>query len=263
MRLGRALAGAIALAACATTPTERVERLASEHGFVREVVHGTRFDHVVYRNARPAAGALHVYIEGDGSPYLDPDVVARDPTPRVPVMLELMALDRAASIYVGRPCYFGLYATAGCSLMFWTIGRFNLDVVESMAAVVERAAAASGADGLVLIGHSGGGALAVLLAPRLHGVRAVVTVAGTLDTDAWTELHGYAPLALSLNPSAEPLVGVPLVLHLAGADDDVVPPSLVSAAARKLGAGEVRVVPGTRHTCCWGAAWPSVLDGLP
>jgi pimeloyl-ACP methyl ester carboxylesterase len=178
-------------------------------------------------------------------------------------MLRLMTLDRAASVYVARPCYFGLEHSAGCSPIFWTVGRFNVDVVESMAAVIEHEAATSGADGIVLLGHSGGGALAVLLASRIQGVRAVVTVAGNLDTDAWTELHGYAPLSLSLNPSAAPLAKTLLVLHLVGADDDVTPPAFVTASAGKLGSGEVRVLPNVAHTCCWDAVWPSVLDGLP
>jgi hypothetical protein len=52
------------------------------------------------------------------------------------------------------------------------------------------------------------------------------------------------------------------VLHLAGAEDEVLPPALIAAAARKIG-GDVQIVPQMRHTCCWAGVWPSVLDGLP
>lgn len=253
------LAAAAAIAGC-VTPTQRFEREAAALGFARSVARGTRFDHLVLRhgNASPSR-PLHVYIEGDGAPYLNERSIARDPTPRSPLMLRLMALDAAPSVYVGRPCYFALQPIVDCSPIYWTVARFGSDVLDSMAAVIERER--RGAP-LVLLGHSGGGALAVLLAQRLPNVRAVVTVAGNLDTAAWTELHGYSPLELSLNPADRALTGVPSVLHLAGADDTVVPPALIAAAASRIG-GAVRVVAGVAHDCCWESTWPSVLAALP
>jgi pimeloyl-ACP methyl ester carboxylesterase len=265
-RCGRAAAVwtvASLCAACVVTPADRINGMAAGYGFARETVRGVRFEHVIYRSAAADVDVpLHVYIEGDGSPYLDEATIARDATPRTPVMLTLMALDGAPSVYLGRPCYFGLQAADGCTPVYWTVGRFNEQVVASMAAVIDRFRRARSADGLVLIGHSGGAALAVLLAQRLANVDAVVTLAGNLDTAAWTALHGYSPLDLSLNPSDRPLTAVPLVLHLAGAEDDVLPPALIAAAAQKIG-GRLRVVPQMGHTCCWEQVWPSVLDGVP
>jgi pimeloyl-ACP methyl ester carboxylesterase len=228
------------------------------------VIRGEDFEHVVYWNA-PAAPdrALHIYIEGDGRPYVDRDTIARDPTPDNPVMLELMALDSAPSVYIGRPCYFGLHAARGCSPLHWTIGRFSEGVIRSMAAATEAVRGNEDANGLVLIGHSGGAAIAVLLARRLGGIDALVTIGGNLDTVAWADLHGYAPLSLSLNPSAEPLTSVAEVLHLVGARDIVTPPELVVQATRRMGFGATRVVERARHTCCWAELWPSVLDNLP
>ena len=224
---------------------------------------GGAYAHVVYLRKSPSAGGpLHVYIEGDGNPYLSRGIVAADPTPRRPVMLQLMALDARTAAYVGRPCYFGLAAEPPCTTLDWTLNRFSADAVDSMARVIERLLESGGHGSIELFGHSGGGTMAVLLARRLPRTTRVVTLAGNLDVTAWTELHGYSPLLGSLNPTDEgPLPERVDQLHLAGEDDRNVPPWLIADAALRLGASGIRVLPDTGHASCWAEEWPDVIAG--
>ncbi len=80
---------------------------------------------------------------------------------------------------------------------------------------------------VVLVGYSGGGALALLIADRAPAVRAVVTLAANLDLDAWTAHHRYQPLTESLDPLNTRAMPSGCEIHIAAARDSVVPPSLV------------------------------------
>lgn len=257
-----AVLAALVLTGCATPP-QRLDAEAASLGFTRSVVAGTGFRHVVFANGRPATGgSLHVYLEGDGAPYVDRWTVAADPTPREPLMLRLMALDPGSAVYLGRPCYAGLAADPPCTPFDWTLGRFSDGVVGSLARVVERLKAESGATSLALFGHSGGGTLAVLLGARLPDVRRIVTLAGNLDIDAWTDLHDYTRLTGSLNPvHGGSLPSDIEQQHFAGARDRVVPPGLIEAAATRLGSPGVIVVSDVTHTSGWGRRWPAILVG--
>ncbi len=249
------------LAGCATA-VERADAVAARHGWSRAVVTGAQFRHVVYDNGiRDRSRPLHIYLEGDGRPYLDRWTIASDPTPRDPVMLELMTLDPGPAVLVGRPCYFGLARDPSCTPLDWTIGRFSERAVDSLAAAIEQVRRDRGPSSIRLFGHSGGGALAVLLAARLPGVERVVTLAGNLDPDAWARFHDYAPLGDSLNPSR--LGRLPNSVeqaHLAGERDDVVPAWMIRDAAARLGTAKVEVVPGVAHSCCWSARWRLLLE---
>jgi hypothetical protein len=252
----------LASAGCAT-PAQRVDREASSLGYTRSLLQGRSFRHVVYANGRDATGrTLHVYLDGDGSPYVDRWTVSPDPTPRHPLMLQLMALDPDAAVYVGRPCYLGLASEPPCTAIDWTLGRFGPGVVDSLEGVIRRLRETSGATHVDLFGHSGGGTLAVLLAARLPDVRRIVTLAGNLDPDAWADLHHYTRLSASLNPArAGPLPGTIEQQHFAGGRDRVMPPGLVEPAAARLGAQGVVVLPDVAHTTGWEKEWPAILAG--
>jgi len=262
LRIVIVCASAMASAGCASA-TRRADLLAQRLGLRHEIVAGQPFRHVVYRTVaasdRPGAAAdLHVYLEGDGAAYRTRSIPSEDPTPAEPLMLRLMALDPAGAVFVGRPCYFGLSRDPGCDATRWTLARYAPEIVASLQAVIAAEAARAGARSITLIGHSGGGTLALLLANRMPQVRAVVTLAGNLDTRAWTGRHGYSPLIGSLDPSTESPRPAVLRVHYVGSADRNMPAELVAEAARHVG-GEVRVVEGYTHRCCWTERWQEIL----
>lgn len=248
--------GVACIVACAP-PTQRSDSIALESGFTEALIQGAQFRHRIYRkNFEAPVQALHVYIEGDGVPYHRRFIVASDPTPRSPLMLRLMRADPAPSVYVGRPCYFGLARDVNCDARYWTLGRFAPEVIESMAVAIRAEAARAQARDIVLFGHSGGGTLAVLVAQHLQPqVRKVVTLAGTLDIDAWTDLHRYTRLKGSVNPVHQPRMESVELVHFVGSEDRNVPPEIVTAAAEKIG-GRVEIIKGFTHGCCWDRRWP-------
>ena len=254
----------LGLSGCVTDLSRYGDAQAEKLGFERSRVLGQGFQHVIYQNRIPVnRGALHVYIDGDGSPYIREYRVAKDPGPRNLLMLKLMALDEAPSLYLGRPCYNGLAATPPCSPAFWTLGRYSSTVVESMAEALQRIVIAEGIRRLVFIGYSGGGALAMLLAERVAGVTAVVTIAGNLDTAVWTRLHGYSPLLSSLNPAERPPLSAEIYqLHVVGELDTVVPPAMVQSTIASQKHAELMVVQGFDHVCCWQDVWRSILAAI-
>ncbi len=250
------------LSGCAS-PSQRMDTRAAELGYRRVVVRGQGFEHVAYIKAGQAAdtSTLHVYLEGDGTPWVHKRVASGDPTPRTPLMLELMSLDPSPSLYLGRPCYQGLNENKACTSDIWTDRRYSEVVVSSMAAALQRLSA--NYDGLALLGYSGGGTLAMLLAERMPKTEVVITVAANLDTARWAALHKQQPLSGSLNPATRPPLPPRIrQMHYAGEDDDNVPPNLVRDAIAQQQGATFKVFPNQDHRCCWYVVWPKILGGL-
>ncbi|OED40721.1 hypothetical protein AB833_11745 [Chromatiales bacterium (ex Bugula neritina AB1)] len=251
-----------AVSSCVIPAHIQVDGKARRLGFERAEVGGNLFRHVVYKTPMSNRDApLHVYIEGDGISWRSRYVISNDPTPRDPLMLQMMALDSSDSLYVGRPCYFGYARDTNCHSDYWTYARYSDEVVSSMERVI--ASQADGYSSLVLIGHSGGAALALLLAERLRNVTAVVTVAGNLDVAAWTSHHRYTPLYQSIDPALQPPLAAHIrQLHLLGGQDEVIPPRLVGAWLSKQVSAEVWRFDQYTHSCCWVDEWPQVLQWI-
>lgn len=259
---GTAVAACLLQLAGCMSPAQKFDRLAQRSGLEMTAIAGDGFEHRIYRTpAMPQSGGLlFVYIEGDGQPGAHGgQQPATDPTAAKPLALQLMTSSSRAGIYLTRPCYNGLNLSAGCTNQHWTSARYSEAVVASLGAALDRYLAALPEVEVVLVGFSGGGTLAMLMAPRVRNLRGVVTVAANLDIDAWTSLHGYLPLRESLNPARLPEPPVPVV-HFVGGRDTNAPPSLFAAYFSQHPSGTVLHMPEFDHSCCWVGQWPTLLD---
>jgi hypothetical protein len=261
-KLPAALILAALLQSCAS-PAEHLFKRAAEWGFARRTLWGNGFQlEAFFKAGSGSAAVLHVYLEGDGLPWASLSRVSADPTPRNPLMLGLMRLDPSPSLYLGRPCYNGRAEDAGCSPLLWTYRRYAPEVVESMAQALAGFLRERPHGGLVFIGHSGGGALALLLARRFAATRAAATLAGNTDIDVWADHHGYSRLQGSLNP-ADVVDGEFPEIHYLAEKDEVIPPALFLPVLQKRRNARIATVPGLDHACCWASPWPSILKNLP
>jgi hypothetical protein len=252
-----------ALFGCANL-AERAGRLAQQDGLAASVVQGTQFRHELFVSAAPRGSVLYVFIEGDGSPWSDNGrEPAHDPTPRRPLALELAVRTPRSVMYLGRPCYFLARSDSACRPSVWTSERYSAGIVESLVAVVNRFVQEGAYRSVILIGYSGGGTLAVLMAPSIPATGAVVTIGANLDVAAWSSWHGYAPLEGSLNPAAQaPLEPAIRQWHLVGGRDLIVPESVSRRYLDTLHRDQIWRFPSFDHACCWVEQWPNILGRI-
>jgi hypothetical protein len=248
------------LGGCAS-PVRRAERIAQNHGLEPLLLQGTGFQHHAFVTVGRDSDPLVVFIDGDGSPWIDGGRrIAADPTPRVPLALELAAATPVSALYLGRPCYLEAARPAGCSERLWTSERYSAAVVASMSAAAATYIAAHHARRVLLVGFSGGGTLAVLMARTVPHTIGVVTLAGNLDPDAWTRLHGYLPLNGSLNPTLEtPLPPTMKQWYLVGGRDTNVPGAATVRYFERVSPDRVWSYARFDHACCWVGEWPAIF----
>lgn len=241
-----------------------LDQNAEALGFAVETLRSDQFQHRIYKhNQKGNAKRLHVYLDGDGQPWIAGKLVSNDPTPENPLILELMALDSSPAIYLGRPCYHGFSSDPLCDSALWTSHRYSSQVVNSLYLAVRVYLEREGFDEVVLIGFSGGGSLAMLLAEQLKEARVVVTVAGNLDIDGWTRHHRYTPLGGSLNPARQAALNPEISqYHLVGKKDENIPFHLVQEAIRLQPGASLLMFEGFDHACCWATIWPALLKCL-
>lgn len=222
--------------------------------------------HLVMRpRSQKLENEMHVYIEGDGRPWIKRFQVAKDPTPSSPLVLQLMQRDKYASLFLGRPCYFNLIDfgldDGGCDTSKWTSARYSKNVVSSMINALRQELVSEKYHRLTLIGYSGGGTLAMLMAQEMDEVDQVITVAANLDIDAWTRHHHYSPLSQSLNPAHIQRPRPASQHHFVGSQDRVVPPDLNRPFLQRIGQ-PLTVIEGFDHRCCWAEQWPALLQSI-
>jgi pimeloyl-ACP methyl ester carboxylesterase len=267
------VAGLAALLGACTTcgagvfeePRAHALRIATENGVDTARVEAGVFTlYTAYKGGRGDSDRIVVYVEGDGRAWPNRFVPSADPTPLDPIGLELAVRDPAPLVvYLARPCQYTVSrSVAGCHPRYWATHRYAPEVIDSIGRAIDHYKTVLGAREVELVGYSGGGAVAALVAAHRDDVVSLTTVAATVDHAAWTAHHDLTPLRGSLNPAdfAARLQGVPQI-HLVGEDDWVVP-GLVTRAflARMIDRSRARlvVIEDFGHRCYWVRDWPAL-----
>ncbi len=245
---------------------EVAKRVAMPAFMVKREVPVAPFNITVWERMHVKNAPATIYIEGDGLNWLTPRDKSMDPTPPNPVALHLAAHDNASNVgYIARPCQFTKLTDKNkpCDNAYWTNKRYAPEVVDTISKVLDDMKAQYGIDGFNLVGYSGGGAVAAILAAKRDDVLSLRTVAGNLDHEVHSAYHEVTPLTGSLN--AVDFVGnlrdVPQH-HYIGGQDDVVPPAILHSYLQAL--GETNCVSYTfiqesAHDEGWVEKWPELL----
>jgi len=254
------------VAACAPASGrhEGAARIALAGGLQRTAIRSGDFVLTAYLRLGGTPAPLRVYIEGDGAAWTTPSWPPDDPTPSEPVALRLAARDPSPNVlYLARPGQFLDPSSPPVERAYWMERRFAPEVVQALSGAVDQVLARGGTmEAVEITGHSGGAALAVLVAARRNDVTALRTVAGNLDPGAVNDRHGVGPLAGSLDPlAAAPRLGRLPQRHFEAAADDVIPPGTAASFLRAAGGSTagVTVVAATTHTRGWAEIWPNLL----
>jgi dienelactone hydrolase len=262
--------GCLCLAGCATNTTpvspesraEQATRLAKTAGWKEQTIQTSSFVLKAYgpRIQRNVA-LLTIYIEGDGLAWKANDMPSDNPTPMVPTGLKMAIHDQKNHpvVYLARPCQFVFDEEWGhCQSTYWTNLRFSPEVVNAMNQAVSDLKKYYHAKKIRLIGYSGGGTIAALIAARHNDTVELITVAAILDVKEWVNQKSLTPLYGSLDPADEwgKLVSIPQT-HWVGGNDTVVPKEVAFAFANRFPSAnkpEIKVIPSFDHVCCW-ATW--------
>lgn len=257
------------LQGCSQVPTpqsraDAVDRLVGGHGWKGYAVDGGLFQLQAYGPAtRDPVRHLRVYIEGDGLAWISRSRPSSNPTPITPIGLQLALADPTGqAIYLARPCQYR-YGLA-CAPEYWLARRFSPEVIAATGQAIDRLKQRYHAQSVILVGYSGGAAVAALVAAHRSDVGALITVAGNLDTRLWTQHHSVTPLTGSLNPAdyAALLHTIPQ-WHFTGAKDAIIPPLIAGAFAKHFAEQaplHILTLQAYDHYCCWADQWPQLLS---
>jgi pimeloyl-ACP methyl ester carboxylesterase len=204
---------------------------------------------------------IHVYLEGDGRAWINRNTISMDPTPIAATGLALMSLDPNPALYISRPCHFQ-QTDKICHPLIWTHLRYSQTVIDALAEAIR--SNINHNTKVTLIGYSGGGTLAWLLARELKQVSAIVTLAGNMNTQMWYEHHHYSPLVGSQDPShLTPLPGSIAQLHLSGSADTNILADWTRVFSEQQGCSQFSLVQNASHSRGWLPYWQKAVVSLP
>ena len=197
-----------------------------------------------------------VYIEGDGMAWISRDQLSSNPTPVQPIALKLASIDTNVNVlYIARPCqYLWPQKMNRCSSRYWSDKRGSEEVISSINQAISIVKQKQNISSIRLIGYSGGGGIATLIADRRADVNEFVSVSGNLNYKLFTQTHNLSPMNGSIDPItvANQIGSIPQI-HYVGADDKIIPKQIALSFSDK-----VKVISDVSHDN-WPDKWAQIL----
>ncbi len=233
----------------------------------RQEITAGSFRLTVFSRIRDTNRPVTVYIEGDVpglAPGADPGI---DSTPDDTVGLRLASIDPSDNvIFISRPCQFNIDDFACKDILKNTL-RWADQYYASANRALDYVLSPIPHPHVNLVGYSGGGALAAVLAARRHDIVSLRTIAGNMDPHGNGRFHATDPQDDFIDPMmiASRLAGLPQE-HFVGGKDDFVPPFLTENFIKAIGTNAcatVTRVPDATHTAGWESAWRKYATKTP
>lgn len=231
------------------------------NGFDKKLVQAGQFHITTYQKITDPSKPYVFYIEGDGHAFQNKRPTL-DPTPNKLMMINLATSDsRANVIYIARPCQYTpkTFNPACDDITYWTSKRLSSETVDVINTTIHKI---NGNKNFHLIGFSGGGGIAVLVAARNPNVIDIITIAGNLDTENFTTHHKVSPMKSSLNPIdfAQQINHIPQ-LHLSGRNDQIIPSFIAENYIKASSSTCVKQkIYNAEHNTGWMKLWPQILQ---
>ena len=247
---------------------ERAQRLAISAKLIPIILNTTTFKLQGYGKFEKPGEPLEVFIEGDGLAYITRSRPSKNPTPIIPVSLQLATISSNPNIlYIARPCqYTEIVSQINCTVKSWTTSRFSEKAIEAVNQAVEFGIKKAQAPLVHLVGYSGGGAVAVLVAARRRDIGSVRTLAGYLDHKKLNKVKKVTPLYGSLDPMkiAHLISDIPQH-HISGARDKIIPKWIGEEFAMAVGNSRCALtkIADATHTEGWPKLWKEIGKNIP
>ena len=257
----------VVLQGCSTSPLNDADAEAAAVSMRRHEITAGLFRLTTYSRIRDTNKPVTIYIDGDvrgWRPSADPGI---DDTPDDYVGLRLATLDPSPNVvFIARPCQFGIDDLL-CFDKAWEKGAWSQPVFASISRAVDHVAVVFPHPQLNLVGYSGGGAIAAVLASRRRDVMSLRTIAGNLDPDGNGRAHAADPQDDFVDPMGiAPRLALLPQEHFVGDKDVFVPPFLTENFVKAIGVSycvKVTHLPYATHQTGWQEVWASRVVKTP
>jgi len=220
-----------------------------------QIIQTKYFDIASWQKISSPNSVYKIYIEGDGHAFNARGLPTSDPTPKGTLVRQLAFGDKNANvIYLARPCQYAQNHL--CKQKYWTTARFSKEVIDSEYEAIKSLV---GNHDVILVGFSGGGLVAGLIAATKNDIKVkkIITIAGNLDHQAWTEYHHLPMLSGSLNLEdfKAQFAQIPQI-HYVGEKDTIVPASITE---QFINNDNLLVkLPNVSHADGWESIYPNI-----